>query len=225
MHSLLENYLSEVNAHLGTLPPKRRADELREMRAHLENAMVVSREMGRPEAEAAASAVEQFGAARDLGENVVWAWRRGRTLDGRRFWGAAACAFVLTLFLPFLQDTPLENPMLGLFRSLGVGGQAGPPAQLMLLALAGGVCGLLFPKRAFGGIVLGVTAWHAFFLATVFTAVVLDKLDSPMPSSSVPEHVAAALLALLAAWAGSRWRNARAGQARRAEPLSEGHFS
>ena len=71
MHRLLETYLSEVSAHLGALPPKRRAEELREMRTHLENAIVVSHELGRSEAEAAANAVAQFGTARDLGENLV----------------------------------------------------------------------------------------------------------------------------------------------------------
>ena len=76
MHSLLEAYLSEVEAHLGALPTKRRAEELREMRTHLENAVIVNRELGQSEEEAARSAVAQFGTAQDLGENVAWAWRR-----------------------------------------------------------------------------------------------------------------------------------------------------
>ncbi len=208
MHSLLEAYLSEVTMHLGALPAKRRSEELREMRAHLENAVIVSRELGQSEDEAAQNAAVQFGTAQDLGKNLVWAWRRGEKRRKRDFWGAAACAAALTVSLPFLQNTPLETPLLSLFRFLGTGGQAGPPAQLALLALAGGACGLIFPRRAFGGIVLGVTAWHASFLAIVFAVVVSERLASPVPSCSVPEHITSALLAVLAAWAGSRWRGA-----------------
>jgi len=102
MHSLLESYLSEVSAHLGALPPKRRAEELREMRAHLENAVIVSRDMGRSEAEAAANAIRQFGTPQDLGGNLVWAWRRGRSLDRKSFFGAIASSLILLNTMPYL---------------------------------------------------------------------------------------------------------------------------
>ena len=88
MHILLETYLSEVAAHLSALPPSRRSEELREMRTHLENAVIVNRELGQSEEEAAQNAVAQFGTPQDLGENVVWAWRRGETRSKRSFWGA-----------------------------------------------------------------------------------------------------------------------------------------
>ena len=215
MHTLLENVLVEVAAHLGTLPPRRRADELREMRTHLENAVTVNLELGQSEDEAAQNAVAQFGTPQDLGENVVWAWRRGEVRQKRSFWGAASCAFALTIVLPFLQNTPLEGPLLSLFRFMGTNGQvAGPPVEIALLALAGGICGLVFPKRAFSGIVLGVTAWHALFLAMLFVIVVLEKLVSPVPSCSVTMHSTSVLLAILAAWMGSRARLAWGGRVR-----------
>ncbi len=77
MHKVIESYLSEVAAHLSALPTKQRTEELREMRLHLENAVIVSRELGQSEEEAAQSIVAQFGTPKDLGENVVQVWRRG----------------------------------------------------------------------------------------------------------------------------------------------------
>ncbi len=78
MHSLLEAYLGEVAAHLSALPPARRTEELREMRTHLENAVVVGRELGRTEDEAAREALAQFGTPGETGEKLVQAWKRGR---------------------------------------------------------------------------------------------------------------------------------------------------
>ncbi len=78
MHTLLESYLAEVAAHLNTLPVKQRTEELGEMRQHLLNAVTVNQELNQSEEDAAASAVAQFGTPKDLSENVVWAWRRGR---------------------------------------------------------------------------------------------------------------------------------------------------
>ncbi len=79
MHSLLENYLSEVAAHLSALPAKRRADELREVQAHLESAVAARREGGASEAEAEAvdAVLEQFGQAKAVARGFVAAWRRG----------------------------------------------------------------------------------------------------------------------------------------------------
>ena len=46
MHSLLDGYLEQVAACLSALPAKRRADELREIRQHLQNAVTANRERG-----------------------------------------------------------------------------------------------------------------------------------------------------------------------------------
>lgn len=84
MHTLLELYLSEVAAFLQPLSPQRRDEELQEMRQHLLNAIIVNREMGQSEDEAAKSAVAQFGTPTAVGENVVWAWRRQARQRTRR---------------------------------------------------------------------------------------------------------------------------------------------
>ena len=218
MHSLLETYLSEVAAHLNALPPKRRAEELREMRAHLENAIIVNRELGQSESEAAQNAVAQFGTARDLGENVVWAWRRGRTLNRRSFWGAAVCALLLSFLLPSLRDTPLGPPLVNVVNLLSNGhGWAGGSANLIVNivfhSLAGGICGLIFPKRALSGTVLGLLGGYATFVAMLLIISGTERSFDMAPIWA-KENALSCLFAISAAWAGSRWRNARVGRAR-----------
>lgn len=93
MHSQLEAYLEEVATHLDALPVKQRNEELREMQAHLENAVIVSRELGQSEEEAVANVVMQFGTPEHLGGNLVWAWRRGdQRQNNRLFWKMTGCS-------------------------------------------------------------------------------------------------------------------------------------
>ena len=102
MSSLLDVYLDEVAAKLNALPMKRRTEELREIRQHLLNAVTVNKELGQSKEDAAANAVLQFGTPQDLGENLVWAWRREEKLNCRSFWGAAIFSSVVCVFGEFL---------------------------------------------------------------------------------------------------------------------------
>lgn len=208
MHRLLETYLSEVSAHLGALPPKRHAEELREMRAHLENAIVVSHELGRSEAEAAANAVAQFGTARDLGENLVWAWKRGRRKDRRSFWGAVALTplTLLGLMLAISHLPDFRIPWLDSYCATHEGsgeviGMALSEAMfLTAFGLAGVVAGSLSPKRAVRAACLGLTV---FFVGWA----VLDG-KSGLPDNW--ERGAWVLAAVASAWATGRRRVKRA---------------
>ena len=211
MHRLLETYLSEVSAHLGALPPKRRAEELREMRAHLENAIVVSREMGRSEADAGAHAVEQFGTARDLGENLVWAWRRGVMQNKRSFWGVVVSMPLMLTCLLLLQNQyiglldhvlPLwfnrycaKHPDAGMALVQGV--------FLMTFGLSGFVAGSLFPKRAVRGALLGLAAFWLGWIAVM--GVGYDGFWGLLTCGYMNGWT---LAALASAWAGSRARRA-----------------
>ncbi len=205
MHGLIEGFLDQVAWGLGPLPVERRQDEIKEMRQHLLNAVLVNRQMGQTEDEAVATAVEQFGTPRAVGESLVWAWRRGQARRRRSFWGTATCAFLLADCLPFLQDTPWEAPLSRLSHFLGHNSPTGTPAQLVLFALVGGLCGLIFPRRSFGGIVFGMTAWHVSFLTMAFVILTLDRLPS-LPGTSLSDHFLSVLFAILAAWAGGRWK-------------------
>ena len=198
MHTLLESYLSEVAAHLSLLPPKRRDEELREMRTHLENAVIVNCELGQSEDEAAQSAVTQFGTPQELGENVVWAWRRGKALNKRSLLGAAATT-TLTLCLatlymnyvglpPWLNQYCNEHPGDTMALVQGV--------VLTSFGMAGLVSGIVFPKRAVRGVCLGlVVFWIGW---TAVDGVGLQLIGG--------DRLGWILAALASAWAGSRSR-------------------
>lgn len=173
MHHLLEGYLSEVTVYLGPLPTKRRDEELREMRAHLENAVIVNRELDQTEDEAAQNAVAQFGTPQDLGENVVWAWRRGETQSKHSFWGAVVSTpLMLTCLLL------LENQYIGLLghilpswfnqycvRHPDTGMALVQGVFLLVFGLAGVVAGSVFPRRAVRGVCLGLVAFWIGWVA------------------------------------------------------------
>jgi uncharacterized membrane protein len=46
MHNPLEEYLTELSEYLAPLPIQQRNEELKEMRQHLQNAVIVNREFG-----------------------------------------------------------------------------------------------------------------------------------------------------------------------------------
>lgn len=209
MHSLLENYLEQVAAHLSALPAKQRSEELREMRAHLENAVIVSRELRHSEEEVAQNIIAQFGTPKDLGENVVWAWRRGVARDRRSLLGAAVTT-TLMLYLGF------EARGLGLLDGIDIlpqtflkyldkhssyGIDSTQAMIMMIFGLAGIIAGCLFPKRAVRGACLGL----AFFWVGSVAAFGLGyggvwRLLSHIISDGWT------LTAIIAAWAGSRLR-------------------
>lgn len=215
MHNLLETYLSEVAAHLGALPAKQRAEELREMRAHLLNAVIVNRELGQSEDEAVQSAVAQFGTPPDLGENIVWAWRRGETRSKRSFWGAVVSTPLMLLSLmlvmshlpnfsiPWLDRYCIEHKgsaeIIGMALSRGM--------FLTVFMLAGAVVGCLSPKRAVRAACLGlVVFWIGW---AVVGGVGRENIWRFLFNG---DRVGWVLTAIVSAWVGSRWRKARIGR-------------
>lgn len=224
MHNLLREYLSELAAHLSTLPPKRRTEELREVRTHLENAVIVGRELGRTEDEAAREGVAQYGAADVVGQEMTAAWRRGRDLNMRGMVSAAACAVGVTVVLarmtPLLGSVLPPAPAQGLLMPpYSLGHWAAGVVWLMPLGLiVGGVSGLLFPRRAVAGVVVGLDVLLLCFLMGGSDAVSL-LTGGAVPVPSVHDNgdtlqmgfTAGAVLiagAAVAAWAVSRGRTA-----------------
>jgi hypothetical protein len=180
MPSRLESYLAEVAVQFGPLPPKQRAGELREMRIHLENAVLVNRELGQSEGEAAQNAVAQFGKPEDLGENVVWAWRRGEVRDRKSFLGAAAAMVLVLCLMTFLMDGSFGGIWVRLWEILlprtfvrycgqhqSWGMALTQAIFLTNYALAGGVAGLLSPKRAVTSACLGLAAFWLGWIAAM----------------------------------------------------------
>jgi len=201
MHSQLESYLSEVAAHLSALPAKQRSEEMREMRAHLENAVIVSRELGQSEDEAAQNIVVQFGMPQDLGENVVWAWRRGAAGDRRSLWGAAVCTLIMLFLMPLLLlcfvITPLEHTI-DLF-------------GIACIVAAGAINGVFFPKRAITGTTLAAVIYSGFCFVSYFChpLQVPCSLVIHMITEFAVQSVEVGLVALFFAWASRRWKQKR----------------
>ena len=155
MHALLEDYLSEVAAHLGPMPAKQRRDELREMRAHLEAAAAGRREWGQSEDTAVRNALVQFGTPDALGQSAVAAWQRGVRRDWRDLASAAACTFALMLatHLIMLWCSAVHFSAFDFRVALWGGG----------MGAAVGLCGLCFPRRAVLAVQIGLVLFFAAF--------------------------------------------------------------
>ena len=71
MNKRLDNYLQKLDHELKLLPEERRMEELREIRQHLEAIVTRLMEGGLSEEEAVEAATSQFGAAREVGHELV----------------------------------------------------------------------------------------------------------------------------------------------------------
>ena len=203
MHSLLESYLAEVRAKLCALPAARREEELREMRQHLLDAVRVNREQGQTEVEAAANALAEFGTSAEASESVLWAWRRGKVMDQRNFLGGAVCTMVLSYLLPrMLEPGLVPLGFLDLIHPFGLHGFV--VLSNAVHALAGGISGLVFGRRAMAGTALAVAIWYGIPIIRVLSG--SEWVRSPAEWAF--EYPSFALLAIIAAWIMSRWRKA-----------------
>jgi len=130
MHSLLENYLTEVAAHLSALPPSRRNEELREVQAHLESAVAAMQESGAGEAEAVGATLEQFGQAKAVARGFVAAWRRGENkrkgivMKERIFFGTSLAMVILAAAWLLFVATMISQALF-------------PPGQILIHASEG----------------------------------------------------------------------------------------
>ena len=200
MHSLLEKYLSEVAAHLSALPTKQRTEELREMRAHLENAVTINKELGQSDDDAMQNAVMQFGTPEDLGDNLVWAWRRGLAKNKRSFWSAASCTFAVLFFVPVLV---LCLPF-GAWMPVGFG---------LSPLIAGIICGSLFWRRGSFCVGLGTALYYYVFGMGAFVYGInsLRQVHLAEPFSRYAwlffaQQTEALLFTLFVAWIAGRLR-------------------
>ena len=210
MHSPLEAYLEQVAAHLSALPAKRRNEELREMRQHLQNAVTVNQELGQSEEDAAANAVLQFGTAEDLGSNLVWAWKRERTRNNFSFAGAAAITALLICFgLLSMNYTDWnsilpKSLLLYLGRHPGYGMDFTRATFLLTFGLSGLAAGSLFPRQAVRGVCLGLALfWLGFAAVDGFGQLTMLMSLNGLVREERGEWM---LSALVFAWTGSRAR-------------------
>lgn len=211
MHSLLENYLTEVATHLDSIPALRRNEELKEMRQHLWDSFKASHERGLTEEDAVAACLTQFGTPDETARNILRTWQRGEVLRKRDFWGAAACTVVLSFVLSGLGNYCVHTYGFRDFSSW--------EARIVFLAstyvgnvLTGGTSGLVFPRRAVTGTAFGITmsfliAWALLLaLGYLHGHSLLDHVNVPLLMLGQIPNI---LIAVLGAWTGSRWRKRR----------------
>lgn len=94
----LETYLQQVKAHLKLLTVEAQAEELQEIRQHLQALVTAGMERGESEADAVAAALQQFGEPRKVGHALQQAWRR-RADSPLRMVMAGGAVFVSNILL------------------------------------------------------------------------------------------------------------------------------
>lgn len=174
MHKSLEDYLDALAASLGPLPKRRREEELREMRMHLQSAAALYLEAGNSEEEAARTAVEQFGAAPVVGMGLVLAWWREKRLDPFKVCGAAIATLIIGNILSYSLSfvlSVLEYPI-GNISNLQVFFLHHEAAFVfclnwLTLGLTGAILGVVMPKQAVRGAFLGIAIWVCIRLAWI----------------------------------------------------------
>ena len=164
MQQRLEEYLSQVESELRTVPATQRDDELREMRQHLIDNVTVNQEiLGYDEEQAVATAIEEFGAPQKLAAEVLTVWQRGeRRINLRSLVGATLCSTVCfcvaSAFVNSVESAtaPIVSGMLKQMMFVAWG--------MLSLAFAGSVTGLLFPRRAIYGTWLALSTIYFVYL-------------------------------------------------------------
>lgn len=213
MHSLLEEYLSEVAAHLSALPPSRRNEELREMRAHLLSASEAYQELGDTEQEAVGAILRQFGPPAEVAAGLTHAWCRGQgawqdvvkagLFGVAALWSVTGLCSVLDHDLESHPDvfTTLPLHFEPVFYTLIFG----------LPALLGGLFGRCFARGAVKGAAWGTGA--AYVAPWVMYEVIHAWRDSDLFGIGLIVLLQAACLTG-AVWASRWWREARKRPAR-----------
>lgn len=99
----LDEYLSQIARQLRALPARARADELREIEAHLGALVEAGQQLEDiSEAEATAAALKQFGAPRRVGRNLRRAWERKQPEELWRTGSAFAASLLIYKALGFV---------------------------------------------------------------------------------------------------------------------------
>lgn len=170
MHKQLEDYLQRLEAALAPLPSQARAEEVREIEAHLRILIEGNRERGVGEDEAVALSLRQFGDAETVGRDLRRQWNKKSEHPARMvlaMGGAFVCYRVcgtlsrmavwaidnhlsqwpnqpVSPHQPFWWLSMKEMPVIVIAVSLWF--------MLALPLLSGWVAGVLAPKRALSAV-------------------------------------------------------------------------
>ena len=111
----LDRYLATLAARMQAVPAARRADELREVRQHLDALVAGNIALGRSEEAAVAAAIRQFGRAEQVGRDLNTTWQRSHaTHTWTALWPAALIYLCSALFIfgffVLTNDKPTDFP-------------------------------------------------------------------------------------------------------------------
>ncbi|MCW3062333.1 MAG: hypothetical protein JWQ02_4154 [Capsulimonas sp.] len=214
MHSLLEEYLEEVYARLLDMPFQRRVEELRELRAHLQDAMLANERPDISQEKAAHVVLSHFGSPGDVAQELMGAWVRDEETARRSFWRALgcylACQLILShypLFFSYFAKLPSYGPLSDAYYTVG----AFWWSPLCYLTVGFGL-GIAFPKRGTAGIGAGMCAVACcWFLGAMSTARYLGSAPPPDPFMVLfptlgLSDIYGNVFLLMAAWFGGRLR-------------------
>ena len=96
----IENYLAQIARELRDLPASARAEEMREIEAHLDALVQAGQQLEEiSQTEATTTALRQFGAPRQIGKNLRRAWERKQS---EPWWCAAGAAMFAVDFFVML---------------------------------------------------------------------------------------------------------------------------
>jgi hypothetical protein len=142
MPALLENYVEELRIELQGLPVTQRAEQLLEVRTHLDSLKSANLELGLTEEEAEAAAISQLGGSKTLGKQTRRAtWRdQWDTIPGVAF----TFGFISWFPNVFLIDSASRSV------------ESIPNIFIFIYFVIGAFLKNLFPKYAIKGIIFAI---------------------------------------------------------------------
>lgn len=155
--------------------------------------------------------MRDLGAPETLGDEVVSVWRRGDRRESlRSFVGAAICMTVLIAVISKVVNMTFLSQSEAYVHPSWLIQVGFVLSAALVMALAGGISGLIFPKRAVKGTAFVVAVMYAVNLGS-------NLMQTALSAGGLREVLAVVVIgifnvaifgmpAVISAWAGSRWR-------------------
>ena len=193
----LELYLAQIAHELRDLPPQARADEMREIEAHLRALVLAGQQLEDISADAAtATALRQFGEPRRIGRKLRRAWERKQP----EAWWRAVLAPIIAATSFFFGGSALMQCFFAL-HLLPYGIPYGFNSVISLICFTSSyIAGLISPKRGLFGI-MGL-----LILITLNGITTEDFLNS----SWIIQSVIVCVSAIVGVYFGARFNRKRA---------------
>ncbi len=197
MDSSVEDYLQQISTSLRLMPEKIRAEELRELRAHLEGLTETYSQDGKSDAEAQGQAIAQFGNRREVSSRIFNAWLRPLFA----YWGTEYLTSLATFLLLFVLGLAiplgviLTAPTSGSSPLFRIGWTFLYYGGIVFDPIAGVVVSLLFSTRRQTSYLIG----GSLYTGSILTAEVYGRIISGSQSSAEPMLISSIFTAVAGA--------------------------